>query len=106
MCYSLPAFLIATTLVASGCGKPQVSLQERVLPHANPTSYEFDDATINDVKSAIKKAFEKWRDEELKNRKERIWKGSGDADAKTPPHNATPIATSEFDLEGRRRCTL
>jgi hypothetical protein len=82
MCYSLPALLVATTLVASGCGKPQVSLQERVLPHANPTSYEFDDATINDVKSAIKMAFEKWRDEELKNRKERIWKGSGDADAK------------------------
>lgn len=80
-------FLIGMTLTLPGCEQRQsgqtgqVTFQQRVLPHPNPTNYEFD-ATIGDVKDAIKKAFSKWREEELKLRERRVWNGPGDAEAK------------------------
>ncbi len=77
--------LLAGTVVALvGCGQSsvsQVTLQEKLLSRPNPTSYEFD-ATVNEVKAAIRTAFDKRRDEEAKKNRNRVWRGGGDAEDK------------------------
>lgn len=59
----------------------EVAIQERLLPHPNPTNYEFE-ASVSDVKNAIKKAFDKWLTEQSKHNRERVWKGNSDPEAK------------------------
>ena len=69
-------------LVFTSCGQQPVSevtLQERLLPHLNPTNYEFD-ATIKDVKAAIKRACgDEWRKELAAKNRTTVWKGGGDS---------------------------
>jgi hypothetical protein len=84
----LLALFVGTTLTFTGCDLrqnsqvEQVTLQERLLPHPNLTSYEFD-ATITDVKDAIQKACgDQWRQEQFEKNRGRVWKGGGDADSK------------------------
>jgi hypothetical protein len=87
MSNSLQALLIAAVLAFTGCEQRQssdvnqVTLQERLIPHANPTNYEFD-VTVSDVKDAIKIAIKRWEDELRRNYQGRVWKGDGDADTK------------------------
>lgn len=74
--------LLVATLAFTGCKNlasqnGPVTLQERMLPHPNPTSYEFD-ASVSDVQDAIKKAFDKWREEQTKKYQVRVWKWGGD----------------------------
>ena len=83
------ALFLGATLVCAGCGQRPVTLQQRLLSQQNPTNYEVD-ATVKDVKGAMKKAFDKWFEEQAKNNRKRVWKGGGDADAKrllTKPEN-------------------
>ncbi len=71
----------AVVLAAAGCertGSTQISLQERLLPRANPTSYEFE-ANISETKAAIQRAYDDWHYETSKNYGERTWRGEGDA---------------------------
>ncbi len=85
-CPSLAGFLGAA-LTFTGCEQHQVSrveqvtLQERLLAHSNPTNFEFN-VTISDVKDAIKKAFDKWQDEQTTKYHKAVWKGRGDAETK------------------------
>jgi hypothetical protein len=84
MNHQLLALFIGMALTFTGCGQQPagVTLQERLLPHPNPTNYEFE-ASISEVKAAIKKACgDKWRLAEAKKNRGRVWKGDGDADAK------------------------
>jgi hypothetical protein len=78
-------FLIGTALAIAGCGQGdqsrQVTFQQKVLPHPNSTSYEYG-ATVQQVKSAINRAFCQWKDEELAVRARRVWNGPGDIEAK------------------------
>jgi hypothetical protein len=81
------ALFVGTVLAFTGCEHrqnsqvEQIALQKRLLPHSNPTSYEFD-ATASDIKNAIKKAFsDDWRIEEAKKNHGRVWTGGGDAKA-------------------------
>ncbi|MGH7979530.1 MAG: hypothetical protein ACREE6_09150 [Limisphaerales bacterium] len=62
-------------------GTEQISLQERVLLHPNPTNYEFD-APVNSVTNAISKAFDIWHEKQIKKYQGRVWSGKGDAKAK------------------------
>lgn len=77
--------LVASALALAGCEQSgqsgQVTFQQRILPHPNLTSYEFN-ATVAEVKDAVKGAFDKWEDEELRLRKGKVWNGPGDAEAK------------------------
>jgi hypothetical protein len=84
MNYRVLGLVTATALALAGCGPPavnQITLQEKLLPHPNPTNHVFD-ASVSDVKTAIKKGFAKWEDEQLKSNRNRVWKGGGDAEAK------------------------
>jgi hypothetical protein len=79
--------LVAIALLFAGCEQrhgteaEQVTLQERILSHPNPTSYEFD-AALGDVKEAIKTGYDKWREEQRKKYREKVWKGAGDTKSK------------------------
>jgi hypothetical protein len=78
----LLGLLIGTTLTLTGCGQQhvrEVILQQRLLPHPNPTAYDFD-ADVSHVKGAVKRAFDKWRDEQTTKYQAMVWKGSGDAE--------------------------
>ena len=56
-----------------------VSFQERLLPHMNPTNYEFD-ANVSEIKAAIKEACGvEWQKELAAKNRGLVWKGSGDA---------------------------
>jgi len=84
---SLQALLVGAVLVFTGCEQcqsgdvNQVTLEKKLLPQPNPTSYEFD-ATVSDVKDAVKIAIKRWEDELRRNYQGRVWKGDGDADTK------------------------
>jgi hypothetical protein len=72
---------LVLSLAVTGCGRQHVTLQVRVLSSPNPTNYEFD-APIEKVRDAVKAAFGKWDDEEIRLRRSRTWQGNGDADDK------------------------
>jgi hypothetical protein len=56
----------------------RIILQAKLLPHLNPTNYEFD-ANIAEVKSSISNAFGNgWQKELAAKNKGVVWKGSGD----------------------------
>jgi hypothetical protein len=40
------------------------------------------EAGVSDVTNAIKKAFNRWLDDQAKHNRERVWNGSGDPEAK------------------------
>jgi hypothetical protein len=86
--HELLAVLVATVFTFVGCGLLQgrqvqhITLQQRLLPLPNPTSYEFE-ASVGDVKSALHRAYnEHWRLEQCKKNEARFWAGDGDAKAK------------------------
>lgn len=59
----------------------QITLQERLLSQPNPTNYKFD-ATISGITNAIRKAFDKWQEEQTKKYQRKEWEGVGDATTK------------------------
>jgi hypothetical protein len=79
------ALFFGLAVVFSGCMQheiTEVTVQEKQLPHDNPTSYDYQ-ATIGDVQSAVKMAYgDKWREEEFQKNQGRLWEGPGDARAK------------------------
>ena len=79
---SLIVLCACVSLMPAGCESPgnhhqRVSLQERLLPHPNPTSYEFD-VTVSEAKDAIGKAFDEWRHTQTTEYHRKRWEGSGD----------------------------
>jgi len=75
-------------LIFAGCEQQasqsqveQVTLQERLLSQPNPTNYEFD-ATVSGVTNAIRKAFDKWQEEQTKKYQKKEWEGASDATTK------------------------
>lgn len=76
-------FGLITILAFLGCERQPASMtiQERLLQQPNPTNYEFE-VGVSEVKTAIKKAFEKRRDQESKSNRHRSWKGKGDVEDK------------------------
>jgi hypothetical protein len=71
--------MTAAALALTGCEAPaasQVTLQEKLLPHPNPTNYVFD-ASVSEVKNAVKRGYEKWRDEQREKYADKVWKGAG-----------------------------
>jgi hypothetical protein len=81
MNYPLLGFMAGIALAVAGCGRapvPQVVLQQRLLPHPNPTNYEFE-ARISDVKTAIQRACgHEWEKELAKKNRGTVWRGGGD----------------------------
>jgi len=82
------ALFVGAVLALAGCEQQgasnveQVTLQERVLSHPNPTNYVFD-ASVSQVTNAIRKAYGMdWYLAEAKKNHERVWEGPGDAKAK------------------------
>lgn len=79
--------LLAMTFALAGCEQrqssqaEQITLQEKSLSHTNPTTYEFD-ATMSEVKGAIKDGFETWREEQIRKYQAKVWGGSGNAECK------------------------
>jgi hypothetical protein len=74
--------LVAGVTLLLGCGSrkvPEVALQEKILTKSNPTNYQFD-ASVSDVKEAIKRAVEKQQHEVSEKYQNRDWKGTGDAE--------------------------
>jgi hypothetical protein len=96
---SLVIFIGAVLLFAS-CGRhfesqgDQVTLQQRLAPHPNPTNYIFD-ATEADVKNAIKLGCKKWREELSAKYSNKVWAGDGDAVAKRFLTQALQISGEE-----------
>jgi len=89
MSHQFLALFWGAALVFTGCEQQvsqsqveQVTLQERLLPHPNPTNYEFD-ASVSEVTNAIKKAYGiDWCLAQSKKNQKRIWEGSADATTK------------------------
>jgi hypothetical protein len=82
----LLALFVGTALTFTGCRhlgsqSEQVTLQEKLLSHPNPMSYEFD-AAVRDVQGATQKAFDKWREEQTRAYQSSVWKGSGDTNSR------------------------
>ena len=71
---------LLAVLALAGCNPPvasQVTLQEKVLPHPNPTTYDFD-ASIGEVRAAIRKEHEDWGQEMSIKYGNKTWGGDGD----------------------------
>ena len=92
--------LVLATFPFTGCGKPPsaaIILQEQLLPHLNPTNYEFQ-VTIIDVKAAIQKGYENWQSEMTKKYRNRVWQGDGNAVSKRVHSRALQLVGLELLL--------
>jgi hypothetical protein len=68
-------------LLLPGCGPNSVALQRKPLARPNPTNFVFD-ASVAEVKLAVKKWYDKRRHEELKANKTREWPGHADEETR------------------------
>ena len=98
MSHWLRGLFIGVTLAFAGCGQrhlSQVAVQERLLPHPNPTAYDFD-ATVSDVKASIQTAYDDWHFETSKRYGEKVWHGDGDAVSKRVHSRALQLIGHEL----------
>jgi hypothetical protein len=83
-----------------GAQVEQITLQEKMAPHTNPTSHEFD-ASISEMKSAIEKACgDKWQEEQVKTNQGRVWKGGGSSRAKHSLTQALQLSGADLLWKG------
>jgi hypothetical protein len=76
--------LPASLLILSSCKTriESVTLEERLLPHPNPTSYVFN-ASIRRVKEAVEKCYgTQWRISKERENLSKVWDGPGDEEVK------------------------
>lgn len=103
MNHRLIIIFVATTLIVASCdGQPgnradQVTLQRKLLLHSNYTNYEFE-ASVPEVKSAIKSGCAEWRSELSLKYSNMVWKGDGDALAKRLLSQALQLSGEEHLL--------
>jgi hypothetical protein len=100
--HQLLTLFAGVVLAVTGCssisrGTDQISLQEKVLLHPNPTSYEFE-ASVGDVTNAIKKAFNVWQKGQRNKYHESMWTGSGDSKTKRALSDALQSSGMAFLL--------
>ncbi len=89
--------LIGATLTFAGCGQREVTFQERVLAHPNPTAYEFE-AGVSDVKRAIQESYDGWHFGTSKAYTAKVWQGDGDAVSKRVHSRALQLVGHEVLL--------
>jgi len=71
-------FLVVLTFAIAASGGENVVFQEKVLPRANPTAFEFN-ASVSEVTNAVRRSHDEWSHEMSKKYGSKTWDGVGDA---------------------------